>query len=286
MKIRTRSAKASDRDRFIWIEKGATPGLSYVNDVWEMFTRGDDGEFSAALYGDELGGMGKLTRLYADYAWLETLRVHPDYQGKGLGKAIYDRYLEQMAQMRLSAIGMYTNYDNKASRSLAERYGLQVKARFNEFTKLDVPKTDVDFGDMRLVCEADSREVLEKHFDKSEEFLVLNRTFYPVKAGLAEMLAANGWMYAGSLGMIVMGYRFQLEKALHVAFMQGDKDELLKFAYAKAAEIGAGSVSAMRMCHNSEEHEFLSRNGFVKNSTDYITLWRDDGEGISLCQRV
>ena len=274
MKAWTRPATDSDRERFIWIEKGATPGLSYVNDVWEMFTDGQSGEFSAALYGDELGGMGKLTRLYGSYAWLETLRVHPDYQGKGLGKAIYDRYMEQMAQMNLSAAGMYTNYENIVSRSLAEKYGLEVMDRFSEYTHAEFPIPDIDTSGLKLVCINDASAVFSEHFDKEQKFIVLNRTFYPVRDGLSHILAANKWLYICDYGMIIMGYRFQPKKALHIAFMQGDKEQLLKLAYAKAADIGAGTVSAMRVYDDLEEYEFLKRHAFAKNTTDYITLWR------------
>lgn len=275
MKITTRAATNADRERFIWVESGAMPGLSYVDDVWEMFTTGNDGEFSAALLGDELGGIGKLTRLYDSYAWLETLRVHPDFQGKGLGKAIYDRYMEQMAQMQLTAVGMYTNYDNVVSRALAEKYGLTVQERFSEYIKTDFSDMSVSLNNIQLVSEADAESVFAAHLPSSPpEFIVINRTFYPVKDGLAKMLAANKWLYICDHGVIVMGYRFQPQKALHIAFMQGDKTKLLEFACAKAADIGAKSLSAMRVYNDYEEYEFLTSHGFIKSDTDYITLWR------------
>jgi len=278
MKIWTRAATNADRERFIWIESGAMPGLSYVNDVWEMFTTGKGGEFSAALLGDELGGIGKLTRLYGSYAWLETLRVHPAYQGKGLGKAIYDRYMEQMAQMQLSAVGMYTNYDNIVSRALAEKYGLTVQERFSEYIKTDLPKPNVNLNDMQSISENNAENIFTEHLGKlpsnPPKFIVVNRTFYPVKSGLAKMLTANGWLYICDYGIIVMGCRFQPHKALHIAFMQGNKAKLLEFACAKAASIGTGTISAMRVYNDYEEGDFLTHHGFTKSETDYITLWK------------
>jgi len=275
MKITTRAATNADRERFIWVESGAMPRLSYVDDVWDMFTTGKDGEFSAAFYGDELGGIGKLTRLYGSYAWLETLRVHPDYQGKGLGKAIYDRYMEQMTEMRLTAVGMYTNYDNVVSRALAEKYGLSVQERFSEYIKTTFPNPNVNLSDIQLVSEDDAESVFAAHLPSDPpKFIVINRTFYPVKDGLAKMLAANKWLYVCDYGLIVMGYRFQPHKALHIAFMHGNKAKLLEFAYAKAASIGAASVSAMRVYSDHQEGEFLAQQGFTKSETDYITLWR------------
>jgi len=274
MEVWTRAVKDSDRERLIWVEKGATPGLSYINDVWEPFIKGSDGEFSAAFCGDELGGMGKLTRLYEDYAWLEALRVHPNYQGRGLGKAIYDRYMEQIAGMGLKAVGMYTNYENVASRSLAERYGLSVKERFSEYVKADLTGQSAGLGGLRAVKEEHISSILPEQLDKIGKFIVLNRTFYPVRDGLFQKLAANKWLYTCGYGIIIMGYRFQPRKALHIAFMQGDKVKLLKIAEAYAVKIGAGSVSAMRSYDDEAENEFLTHQGFIKNTTDYITLWK------------
>jgi len=303
MKTYTRSAKDSDKEKFIWIEQGATPGLSYVEDVWDSFTtdaqRGD-GEFSAAFYNGALGGIGKLTRLYGSVAWLETLRVHPDYQGKGLGKAIYNRYIEQMSEMNLTAIGMYTNIDNVASRSLAEKYGLTVQARFCEYTlscnsgRCEAPIMLLGLRPPAEARAAASRNSPFSDFDTSTlldnslkpaqalntanlpPFIVLNRTFYPVQgcSELAKILVQNNWLYESIYGIIIMGYRFQPQKALHIAYMEGDLDKLLALACTKAAEAGAKSLTAMRLYNDEKNEGFLKSHGFIKNPTDYITLWK------------
>ncbi|MCL2566399.1 MAG: GNAT family N-acetyltransferase [Defluviitaleaceae bacterium] len=266
----TRSIKDSDFDKCIWIETGATPGLSYVADVWDSFTKDhpNNGEFSAAFYGDNLGGIGKLTRLYGSYAWLETLRVHPDYQGKGLGKAIYNRYMEQMEALNLKAAGMYTNYDNIISRSLAEKYGLTLHTRFSEYTKNDFTPPD------KPLPPATPKDLTLPNLPP---FLVLNRTFYPTASKdsrlLVETFTKNNWIYTSDYGILIMGYRFQPKKALHIAYMEGDKAKLLPLAYQRAAEIGAGSVNLMIPYNNMELAEFLITHGFIKNPIDYITLW-------------
>jgi len=270
----TRAAKDSDRERFVWVESGAIKGLAYVNDVWDLFTKNNDGEFTASLLGDELGGIGKLTRLYKDYGWLEALRVHPDFQSKGLGKAIYARYMEQMTEMNLSAVGMYTGYTNVVSRGLAELHGLSLQERFSEFIKSDLTKSD-DVLDLELVNEDDGEAFLEKYYDEMDKFVVVNRTFYPVKAGLGEMFAKNKWLYADDEGnVLVAGYRFQPEKALHIPFVHGDTGKLLKSAGNIAIGIGSKALSANRVYNNEEQTEMLLKNDFVKAEHDLITLWK------------
>ena len=275
MKTWTRAATDGDRERFVWVESGAIKGLAYVNDVWDLFTKNNDGEFSASFLGDELGGIGKLTRLYNGYGWLEALRVHPDFQSKGLGKAIYDRYMEQMGEMDLSAVGMYTGYTNVVSRGLAELYGLSVQERFSEFIKSDLIKCDNVSNTLHLIDEKAGESFLEKYYPVMGKFVVVNRTFYPVKAGLGEMFAGNKWLYADDEGnVLVAGYRFQPEKALHIPFMHGDTDKLLKLAANIAIEKGSMALSAIRVYNDDEQIELFSKNGFVKSEHDFITLWK------------
>ena len=271
----TRAAKDSDRERFVWVESGAIKGLAYVDDVWDLFTKNNDGEFSASFLGDELGGIGKLTRLYNGYGWLEALRVHPDFQSKGLGKAIYDRYMEQMKEMNLSAVGMYTGYTNVVSRGLAEKYGLSVQDRFSEFIKSDLVESDDAQNNMHLVDEKDSEGFLEKYYGEMGNFVVVNRTFYPVKAGLGEMFAKNNWLYTNEAGdVLVAGYRFQPEKALHIPFMHGNTDKLLKSAANIAISKGSVALSAIRVYNNEEQIEIFAKNNFAKSEHDFITLWK------------
>ena len=271
----TRAAKDSDRERFVWVESGAIKGLAYVDDVWDLFTKNNDGEFSASFLGDELGGIGKLTKLYNGYGWLEALRVHPDFQSKGLGKAIYDRYMEQMSEMNLSAVGMYTGYTNVVSRGLAEKYGLSVQDRFSEFIKNDLAKFSDIEDDMKLVDEKDGENFLGKHYASMGKFVVVNRTFYPVKAGLGECFAKNKWIYSDDAGnVLVAGCRFQPEKALHIPFMHGEQKKLLKAATNIAISKGSIALSAIRVYNDKEKNELFTNNGFVKSEHDFITLWK------------
>ena len=275
MKTWTRAAKDSDRERFVQVESGAIKGLAYVNDVWDLFTKNNDGEFTASFLGDELGGIGKLTRIYGSFGWLEALRVHPDFQSRGLGKAIYNRYMEQMDEMNLSAVGMYTGYKNVVSRGLAEKYGLSLQERFSEFIKSDLIKYNDIQDDFRLVDEQEGEALLGKYYADMGKFIAVNRTFYPVRPGLGEAFAKNKWLYADAQqNMLVAGFRFQPEKALHIPFMAGNMDKLIKSSCNMAINKGSLALSAIRVYNNEEQIDILLKNGFIKSENDLITLWK------------
>ena len=283
MGILVRGLTDADRAQCLRIEAAALPGVSYVDDVWEDFTSGRDGAFFGAVVDGELAGIGKITHLYDGYGWLETLRVHPDFQGRGAGKAIYGAYFARAAQMGLRALGMYTESWNARSAGLAGKFGLRVKGRFAEFVR------DVRAGDAPEECaegavrpgnlltpvhEAKAEALLAPHYAKMDGFLVVNRTYYPAKAGLAARLARRGWLFRDDVGNVaVLGWRFQPQKAVHLAYFSGDDGEIARVSCALAARVGGGRVSAMREYQNETQRHRLAGMGFAPTGEEFVTLW-------------
>ena len=141
MQITTRPFQDADLGRCLEIERAAVRSNHYLNDVIDYY-RTTKGEFTLALADSFPAGMGKLTVLYDGSAWLELLRVHPDFQRQGMGKAIYRRYLEQVAAFGCPSARMYTGVKNVASAALAEQFGLH---RGPEFRGMSLPVQDDSF---------------------------------------------------------------------------------------------------------------------------------------------
>ena len=271
MTVTTRSAAMDDRARCVWIEDGAIRGIRYIDDVWPLFLGADDGDLTLALKDDIIGGMGKLTALYDGFCWLESLRVHPDFQNLGLGKAIYRRYFEEMGQRGLTACGMYTGFDNTHSRHLAELYGLSFRGRFGEYT---LAVGEADAPAFAPVAEEEGEAVLAPYYAEMGDFAVLNRTWFPVRVGLGAEMARRGWLYRSAEGVLVAaGSRFQPQKALHVPFIFGDTGACLAFCHKLAREQGAAQLTAVRP-HGAQSEASMAALGFEKTSHDLITLWR------------
>jgi len=273
-----RKLNEQDVERCKWIEAGATPRLSYIGDTIGMFINDPKGGLFGADIGGVLGGYGQLSHLYGSYGWLEALRVHPDYQRKGLGKALYRRFFEQMKAGGITAAGMYTNSGNAASRSLAELYSLSLKGSFTEYIcSTDSLRAGESFDLVRV--EADRGEkALAPCYGDCGGFMTVNRTFFPAKGGLGEHFAGKGWLYADDRGSImVCGFRFQPHKALHIAYIGGDLNKLLARASRLAAASGSAQLTAMVPEDDGCRREFYEKAGFVKTG-DFITLWTDSFE--------
>jgi len=299
--VTVRPLRDGDRAAALAVEAAAIKGVAYLDDVWGMFTRGGDGDLSGVFAGGELAGIGKLTALFGGYGWLELLRVHPDYQRRGMGKAIYRRYLEEAAERGLTALGMYTGETNAASRGLAERFGLRLRGRFMEYTlPLDGSAPAgaaedgmgaaagspgvADYGFQR-VPEADGEGAMAPHYGATGGFVSVNRTFYPARAGLGRHLAARGWLYAGADGsVLVAGARFQPQKALHVTFLYdagtgvgfeaGESARaMVAFCASLARRAGARALTCEAPADDEAKNRAMLACGFSDTGTRLITLW-------------
>ena len=87
MEFTTRAFSAPDLPDCLAIEQAAVRSNHYLADVLDYYTT-TRGEFTVVCAEGKPIGIGKLTVLYDNSAWLELLRVHPQYQRQGAGTAI------------------------------------------------------------------------------------------------------------------------------------------------------------------------------------------------------
>lgn len=269
--IVTRAIVDSDRDACIYVEAGAMKHNRYIDDVWELFLHKTEGDLIGAFVDDKLYGMGKLTRLYGDYGWLETLRVHPDYQNMGVGQEIYKAYFKHIKELNLKSIGMYTEMYNKISRYIAEKNNLTIRAYYTELLK-EIEKIPEFKNSFKLIEKADGERLLSPYYGEMGKYIVINRTFYPVGKGLGEFLAENKYFYMDDDNNILIGgYRFQKEKAFHIPFIKGDIDYIIKYANYLGNKSNSKNLSMLKE-KDGEEIELFNNKGFTIDG-NYMTLW-------------
>lgn len=246
MEIAVRALTDRDKEAALWVEQGAMPDNKYLGDVWQLFTIGSEGDLLGAFSGGCLAGIGKITRLFGDYGWLETLRVHPAWQRKGLGRAIWEGFFREIERMKLKSVGMYTEAENKISKGLAEQFGLSVRGFFREFRlplNGKAPAEDVLF---EPVPAAEGEALLCGLYDEMPPYLVVNRTFYPAAEGLGRHLAEASWLYRSREGgLVVAGNLFHAQRLLHVPYFSGRAGQALAFAAKLAAACGAPALSCL-----------------------------------------
>lgn len=279
MQITTRPFQDTDLGRCLEIERAAVRSNHYLNDVIDYY-RTTKGEFTLALADNFPAGMGKLTVLYDGSAWLELLRVHPDFQRQGMGKAIYRRYLEQVAAFGCPAARMYTGVKNVASAALAEQFGLH---RGPEFRGMSLPVQDDSFqpqpNPLHLLGGEEAAEYLLPLQEKTGGFLSINHTFYKLNRSTCFGFAAAGWVYGDGEGsVLVCGARFQPQKALYIAALaapnEAKKENALSFARNLAAMTDTEKLTVHFPNQDQQEQEFYQAHGFTVDPSDDVVYER------------
>ncbi len=279
MQITTRAYTDQDLEQCQVIEHAAVRANHYLKDVVDYY-RTTNGEFTLSLADGQPVGMGKLTVLYDGSAWLELLRVHPDFQRKGMGKAIYRRYFEQIQSLGCPAARMYTGVRNVASAGLAELFGLHRGPEFRGMS-LVMENRDILFPQTHFahLTGEQAQQLLLGLQAQTSGFLSINHTFYALNSATCNGFAAAGWVYGDGEGtVLVCGARFQPEKALYIAALHGPdeahRSAALQFAVALAAATGAQKVTTHFPNQDSQTEAFYQAHGFtVDPSDDVVCQW-------------
>ncbi|ACJ16646.1 Acetyltransferase (GNAT) family protein [Thermococcus onnurineus NA1] len=130
-----REARPEDRPFIEEIARLTWNGEDYLARVFDEWL--SDGGFYVLEVDGRVIGTAKITLLPGKVSWLEGLRVHPDYRGRGYGKKLHSFMLELGERLaregKIEALEFATYFLNRESIAMAERTGFHVKARFFVF---------------------------------------------------------------------------------------------------------------------------------------------------------
>jgi len=281
VKITLRRARQEDRENVVKVESGATPNLSYLAKVFDMFLNEKRGAFLVAEVDGKLVGCGKFTIMPDGSAWLESLRVLPEYQGVGIGKGFYNEFFNIARTQDVTTMRMYTGVKNAVSKGLAEKFGFRVSAAYRGALLPCPTEPDRDSTDtFRQVTDPDrATTILMPFFEKWTGFLVMNRTFFALNPALCRNLAEQGWVYEdpNNRSVMTLGARFMPEQALHIGVFGGDAEACLKFAAKKGATGSAQRLSCLFPPSAVDLQNILTQNGFRFEASDFIVMTVNSG---------
>lgn len=266
--IHLRAITPADFERVCAVEAKSTPGLRYVPDVFEMFRADPRGGFFLAELGDEAVACAKFSVLPDATGWLETLRVIPEQQGRGIGKKLYQHYFEIARRENIHTLRMYTGLTNAVSKGLAEHFGFALEETFLGFSK-PAALADETAAFRRVSDPARATALLMPHAPAWNGFAVMNRTFYRWSPALCAHFAQRGFVYEDTAtnSVVALGARFSPHKALHLALFAGDEAACLRFAEHATRAAGAPRLhclfpqSCERVAHTLAAHAFAPDPG-------------------------
>ena len=275
--IQLKAFALEDLNACLEVEKAAVKSNHYLKDVVEYYAT-TKGELTLGVIDGKIVGMGKLTILFDGSAWLELLRVHPNYQRQGVGAQIYRRYLEQIEQYNCPAARMYTGVRNVPSAALAQKNGLHRGPEFHGMS-LDLTSPQAQQVPMpKGFSLADGNTALDLLLPLKEQaggFFSINHTFYEVNPATCRGMAAAGWVYHSEDSVIVLGARFQPQKVWYIAVLGGNQEEALRFAIAKAVASGIPKLTIHCPMADKQLPVLLEQYGFAADPSDDVVMeWR------------
>jgi GNAT superfamily N-acetyltransferase len=137
-------------------------GQDYIPYVWEDWLADPQGLLAIAEFGGKIVGTGKLTRLSDQDWWLEGLRVHTKYQGKGIASHLNDYLLQVWLRSGGGTVRLATSSLRLAVHHLSERRGFSKIAEFSAFVAPVITEATNNFT---LVEENEIPEALEDALD-------------------------------------------------------------------------------------------------------------------------
>src|SRR4030066_518928 len=155
-------------------------GGDYIPQVWAEWMAAPDGLLGVAEMGGRVVGTFKLTKFH-DHEWyMEGLRVHPDFQGRGIAAHIHNYVVETWRRMGSGVIRLTTGGYNVKVHQMCERTGFN---RIAEFVPYRAPCLSEETSDFTLLGLEDAQRALE---------FVLNNPTHALSWGLINL----GWVFA------------------------------------------------------------------------------------------
>jgi len=270
MDFEVKLASHEDMAEALRVERETMGDYVYLEDAWHYFSTLQGGLISVSHEG-KMVGIGRFSVLPDGSGWLETLRVVPEYQRKGVGREIYKKYLELARENGCPSMAMFTGAENVASSALAEVFGLRTAARHRGYhlTNLEggAPHGFVHVGWQRAA------ELILPMREEYRDYMTFNHTFHRINEANARQFAAEGKVFEDpeSGSFIVCGARFQHHAALHIAMMGGDYDRCIDFAVNHARAMGVPKVYCTFTLGNEKLEKALIARGFTPDPSDIIT---------------
>ncbi|WP_297068994.1 GNAT family N-acetyltransferase [Thermococcus sp.] len=217
-----REAKPGDRPFIEGIASLTWGGKDYLARVFDEWV--NEGGFYVLEVDGRVVGTAKLTLLPGRVGWMEGLRVHPEYRGRGYGRLIHNFMLnlgKKLAEKgAIKAVEFTTYFLNRESIEMARKDGFSVIAKFfnlgakiEDFQPEEPEPAELDIEDLSLGVVPlgwkfvhRSEEALEWLIKNGETYeiagfkFLANRdgaTFTPLSTGLGcirAMLPAMAWV--------------------------------------------------------------------------------------------
>ncbi len=180
VQVACRPARPEDTTDVMELTRNIWEGQDYVPQVWDEWLADRDGLLAVAEYTGRVIGLGKLTRIAPEEWWLEGLRTHPDFEGRGVAASLHDYILQTWAENGKGVLRLATASFRVQVQHLCDRTGFKKVA---EFTPYQAPASQARTDAFQPLNPQEAPEALD---------FILASPSLALSAGLMDL----GWQWA------------------------------------------------------------------------------------------
>jgi GNAT superfamily N-acetyltransferase len=180
IQVECRPARPEDTEDVLRLTRNIWDGGDYVPYVWNEWLADREGLLAVAEHARRVIGLAKLTRISPEEWWLEGLRTHPDYEGRGVAASLHDYILKAWAENSKGVLRLATASSRLQVQHLCERTGFKKVA---EFTSYKAPVLEGQTDNFQLLALQD--------IPKALDFIITSPSL-ALSAGLVDI----GWQWA------------------------------------------------------------------------------------------
>jgi GNAT superfamily N-acetyltransferase len=145
LKVICRPARREDTSDVLELTRTIWEGEDYIPLVWQDWLADTQGRLAVAEVGGRVLGLGKLTRLAAGQWWLEGLRTHPEFEGRGIAASLHDYLVNAWLQNGNGTLRLATASFRRAVQHLSDRSGFIKVGEFSPFRANALEGNVLDF---------------------------------------------------------------------------------------------------------------------------------------------
>ncbi|MGQ4891029.1 MAG: GNAT family N-acetyltransferase [Candidatus Njordarchaeia archaeon] len=239
MSVNIRYARDSDKDDVIAFTDMIFEDGDYIKYVWDEWIRDENGFLLVAEENGKPIGILHVGFLPDKSAWMEGLRVHPDYRRRGIAKKLNYEAFKIIQKRGLEVARGIIFSENNASLSLAKNLGFRLLNPTWVLAQLPYDKIRDSWGAPGdILCDGDfwafyTSTKNSKTFKERNGFVFYSWTFFKLNKDSISWMHQNKGLNLCKIDDKYILYRLKTEKArrIEVNYIDTDADSLFNFLH-------------------------------------------------------
>ncbi|MFW9908175.1 MAG: GNAT family N-acetyltransferase [Candidatus Thorarchaeota archaeon] len=151
--VYTRPLRESDKDDILEIARNTWDGHDYLPHYFDEWLKDKTCHTLAIEQDGHIAALANLRLIdEGTTGWMEGLRVHPNYRGKGYASILTDKLIEMAYEIGAKRIRFTTDSQNEHSLHLAFKSGMKKLQSFGVYWHEDIRKIEWSFPSSKIIA--------------------------------------------------------------------------------------------------------------------------------------